>query len=89
MIFWFSMFSMRYYQEPFDKQKQSAPSKGRPTVISDDWQPWFAWYPVRVSVIRGRRWRKRWTWLRTVEWTEGHTLGDWLYRLPAGETNHE
>lgn len=48
------------------------------------WESWFAWYPVRVyGYATGSLWRgHRWVWLRRVEWTEGHTLGDWLYRLP-------
>lgn len=48
------------------------------------WERWFVWYPVRAyGFAVGSLWRgERWVWLRWVEWTEGHSIGDNLYRLP-------
>lgn len=52
----------------------------------DNWQQWFAWYPVRAyGYSIGHLWRgSRWVWLRRVEWIEGHLIGDYIYRL-AGD----
>ena len=46
------------------------------------WLEWFAWYPVRIGgYSEGHLWRgRRWVWLRKVEWSEGHMIGEWLYR---------
>lgn len=51
------------------------------------WERWFAWYPVRAyGFAEGVLWRRhRWVWLRWVEWTEGHMIGEYLYRLPEEE----
>lgn len=51
------------------------------------WQRWYAWYPVRAYgyVYRFGGRDPRWTWLRWVEWIEGHTEGEWIYRLAASK----
>lgn len=49
---------------------------------SDQWRPWFAWYPVTI---------KQWpdeerAWLEWVERRAGHFLGDAVYRPAPAST---
>ncbi len=49
----------------------------------NEWCLWFAWYPVRAfgHIHEMPSNKERWVWLRRVEWAEGHTDGDYIYRL--------
>jgi hypothetical protein len=39
--------------------------------MATNWQPWFAWYPVRLLTME-------WAWLRTVR-RRPTIAGDWSY----------
>jgi hypothetical protein len=71
------------HNHPLRRSAARRQGRARETMISDDWQPWFAWYPVCLyGYAEGPQWRaSRWTWLRRVEWA--NTMGVRFYRLPT------
>lgn len=51
----------------------------------NNWQRWFAWYPVRVPACDERH--EHWVWLEWVERKEyiDYGGGGWDHRLPVSE----
>lgn len=66
------------------------------TATHGEWQPWFAWRPVKCRTTWPERFPPRWTWLRGIERRrirtrfeyavdsdlENHITACWEYKQP-------
>lgn len=54
---------------------------------TEQWRPWFAWYPITVE---GRVWaEEQRVWLEWIERRAGHLLGDAIHRLTSTHPDRE
>lgn len=62
------------------------PSKRERREYENNWQPWFAWFPVRLEYLDGRGERGG-CWLETIACRRDSEHLEWEYR-PLSETHH-